>query len=83
MRADDDNGMDLGAVASGGGEDHGADAGIVREIARWVKGIGWTRAARPVDAAPCNARAQVGPKTHPGGTVTGEGNGTNKGKVKR
>ncbi len=24
----------------------------VREIARWVKGIGWTRAARPVEKAP-------------------------------
>lgn len=56
-----------------------AAASPVREIARWVKGIGWTRAARPAEAAPRYADGKGGPMTHSGGNVAGEG--THKGEM--
>lgn len=61
----------------------------VRELRRFVPGIGWTTAATLQATAdsprcpPVQRGGHGGPMAHPGGSVVGEGKGTNKGKVAR
>ena len=49
--------------------------GVLKELARFRPGIGWTRAARPTNAAPTNAAGKGGPSTRPARNVTDKGNG--------